>query len=127
MCANCFILGAPCSCFTESTPLPQGLSPTKKSRKRFPHSQCEMLKEVFRMHPYPSRELREELASRLAVTPRCIQIWFQNARAKCAQRCLSCAKGMRAQRYKRHAFHLHTWVSSVADLSGADTGSIQDA
>lgn len=41
-----------------------------------------MLEDVFRMQPFPPILMREKLAKSLDVTPRQVQIWFQNRRQR---------------------------------------------
>jgi hypothetical protein len=41
-----------------------------------------MLNAVFEKCPRPTREIKEQIGLRLGLSVRCIQIWFQNRRAK---------------------------------------------
>jgi hypothetical protein len=41
-----------------------------------------VLEDVFRMQPFPPIMMREKLAKSLDVTPRQVQIWFQNRRQR---------------------------------------------
>lgn len=51
-------------------------------RRRLLASETEYLSRVFTSDPWPNSELREHLAKQLSMTPRNIQVWFQNRRAK---------------------------------------------
>ena len=53
-----------------------------KRRQRITKEQQEILEEVFDNTAKPSSEIRQNLAQRLGMTPRRVQIWFQNKRAK---------------------------------------------
>lgn len=44
--------------------------------------QLQVLECVFQTDPLPRRTLRNELATQLGITPRCVQVWFQNRRQK---------------------------------------------
>ena len=52
----------------------------KAPRKRADDTQLAILNDVFERTAYPSTEEREELARRLGMTSRSVQIWFQNRR-----------------------------------------------
>uniref|UniRef100_A0A6B2LJU6 Homeobox domain-containing protein n=1 Tax=Arcella intermedia TaxID=1963864 RepID=A0A6B2LJU6_9EUKA len=54
------------------------------SKKRFrttPH-QLQVLEKTYEADKMPSLALREDLAQKLGMTPRRVQVWFQNKRAK---------------------------------------------
>jgi len=53
-----------------------------KRRLRTSPEQLKILEEIYQYEKIPSLALREELASKLGMTPRRIQVWFQNKRAK---------------------------------------------
>jgi len=53
-----------------------------KRRLRTTPEQLKILEEIYQYEKIPSLALREELASKLGMTPRRIQVWFQNKRAK---------------------------------------------
>jgi hypothetical protein len=55
-------------------------------RKRATVSQTQALQKVFEKTAFPSTALREALARRLDMTPRTVQIWFQNKR-QAARKC----------------------------------------
>lgn len=46
----------------------------------------EMLANIFKATPYPSRQVRMQLASRLQVQPHQVQMWFQNRRQRVKSR-----------------------------------------
>ncbi|KAK7204516.1 Homeodomain-like protein [Myxozyma melibiosi] len=52
----------------------------KPKRKRATPFQATRLEEVLQQTHFPSTELRLELARELGMTPRTVQIWFQNRR-----------------------------------------------
>jgi len=70
--------------------LPQSPDSTKKNvgtnqpkkRQRTSPSQLEVLENVYQQEKLPSSDLRKELAVKLKMTPRRVQVWFQNKRAK---------------------------------------------
>lgn len=45
-------------------------------------AQRRLLERTYKTHPYPVMSLREQLGRQLGVTPRQIQIWFQNRRQR---------------------------------------------
>lgn len=55
---------------------------TRKRRHRTTPEQLRILESAYRHERMPSLELREKLAHQLNMTPRRVQIWFQNKRAK---------------------------------------------
>lgn len=52
----------------------------KGKRKRASASQLKALQSIFESTAFPSTVLRENLARQLGMTPRTVQIWFQNRR-----------------------------------------------
>ncbi|MDP2439511.1 MAG: homeobox domain-containing protein [archaeon] len=56
--------------------------PFRKKRQRSSPAQLNILEEQFLINPMPSHMARVELALRLNMTPRRVQVWFQNKRAK---------------------------------------------
>ena len=52
----------------------------KAKRKRASARQVEILRQAFAQNPFPSSETRRRLAEELGMTPRSVQIWFQNQR-----------------------------------------------
>ncbi|KAJ1980732.1 hypothetical protein H4R34_002349 [Dimargaris verticillata] len=52
----------------------------KAKRKRATAEQVQVLTHVFEQTYFPSTELRHQLAKQLNMTPRTVQIWFQNKR-----------------------------------------------
>ncbi|KAI9294989.1 hypothetical protein K502DRAFT_284954, partial [Neoconidiobolus thromboides FSU 785] len=49
-------------------------------RKRAGKAQIKILNQIFSKTPFPSTELRSLLSHKLRMSPRAIQIWFQNKR-----------------------------------------------
>ncbi|KAK9711175.1 hypothetical protein K7432_007967 [Basidiobolus ranarum] len=58
----------------------QGTSPVKPKRKRANANQLKVLNQLFQQTFFPSTELRIELGKQLGMSPRTVQIWFQNKR-----------------------------------------------
>lgn len=77
-------------------------SPTKspKKRQRISPEQLSILEEVYRQKKSPDPNLRNQLAEQLQMTPRRVQIWFQNKRA----------------REKRHKEPLSPFASSLFNI-----------
>ncbi|ORX95944.1 Homeodomain-like protein, partial [Basidiobolus meristosporus CBS 931.73] len=53
-----------------------------KHRKRTTKSQFRVLERAFQENPKPNNAVRRTLAQELSMTPRGVQVWFQNRRAK---------------------------------------------
>ncbi|KAI8989586.1 homeobox domain-containing protein, partial [Pilobolus umbonatus] len=56
-----------------------------KHRRRTSRKQFKVLEKAFSDNPKPSGRIRQKLAYHLAMTPRGVQVWFQNRRAKAKQ------------------------------------------
>ena len=54
----------------------------KATRWKIPPTALQMLEQVFKVDKFPSVETRKNLAANLKVSPRQVQVWFQNRRAK---------------------------------------------
>ncbi|KAI8911245.1 Homeodomain-like protein, partial [Powellomyces hirtus] len=54
----------------------------RKKRVRTSSEQLNILLEAFAENPMPEPPARTKLAQTLGMTPRAVQIWFQNRRAK---------------------------------------------
>lgn len=55
---------------------------SKKPRTRMTGDQIKALMGCFQDNPFPSTLAREELSRVLSISPRTVQIWFQNQRQK---------------------------------------------
>lgn len=64
----------------------------KISRWQIGSSALTVLEQVYAMEPFPGLDTRRELSRKLNVSPRQVQVWFQNKRQR--ERKLSRAKGM---------------------------------
>ncbi|ORX81451.1 Homeodomain-like protein, partial [Basidiobolus meristosporus CBS 931.73] len=53
-----------------------------KHRKRTTRTQFTVLEKAFQENAKPNSAVRKELAQQLNMTPRGVQVWFQNRRAK---------------------------------------------
>ncbi|WUR04812.1 homeobox domain-containing protein 3 [Vairimorpha necatrix] len=53
-----------------------------KHRKRTTKAQLKVLEKTFEVCPRPDSCMRKKLGDQLSMTPRCVQVWFQNRRAK---------------------------------------------
>ncbi|KAI8883048.1 homeobox-domain-containing protein [Backusella circina FSU 941] len=73
----------------------------KAKRKRASPSQLSILNRVFQQTYFPSTELRIELGKQLGMSPRTVQIWFQNKRQSIRTR----ERLMNRQQKKRSALH----------------------
>ncbi|TBU29511.1 Homeodomain-like protein, partial [Dichomitus squalens] len=56
-----------------------------KHRKRTTRAQLKVLEGVYKYDTKPNASLRKKLAAELDMTPRGVQVWFQNRRAKTKQ------------------------------------------
>lgn len=56
-----------------------------KHRRRTSRGQFKILEKAFSDNPKPNAKTRQELADNLSMTPRGVQVWFQNRRAKAKQ------------------------------------------
>ncbi|KAI9276898.1 hypothetical protein BDA99DRAFT_545074 [Phascolomyces articulosus] len=87
-------------------------STTTKKRTRATAEQLTVLEDTFAVNVSPNSKLRKQLAERLQMSERSIQIWFQNRRAKVkhmqkrAQMQMQQAS-IRAQLYHYHQQHYH--------------------
>lgn len=67
--------------------------PRKKSRTKVTAEQGVVLMKSFAHDRFPSTAAREELSRALEITPRSVQVWFQNQRQKTRNE----AKGLRKE------------------------------
>ncbi|KAI9506740.1 Homeodomain-like protein, partial [Coemansia spiralis] len=56
--------------------------PGNRKRARATSEQVTVLESVFMVNRSPASRVREDLAARLNMAPRQVQVWFQNRRAK---------------------------------------------
>ncbi|KAI8882116.1 homeobox, partial [Backusella circina FSU 941] len=56
-----------------------------KHRRRTSRAQFKVLEQAFIDNPKPSGRIRQGLAQKLSMSPRGVQVWFQNRRAKAKQ------------------------------------------
>lgn len=54
----------------------------KRFRTIMTFQQLRTLHYYYRLNSFPDGELREDIAKCLGMTPRCVQVWFQNQRQK---------------------------------------------
>ncbi|KAF8481493.1 Homeodomain-like protein, partial [Gautieria morchelliformis] len=59
--------------------------PVKKKRKRADANQLRVLNATYQRTAFPSTQERESLAKELDMSPRSVQIWFQNKRQSMRQ------------------------------------------
>ncbi|KAJ3325111.1 hypothetical protein HDV06_004867 [Boothiomyces sp. JEL0866] len=52
----------------------------KKKRQRTSQEQLQALSALFAQNPLPTAKQRQELAAQVGMTPRGVQVWFQNKR-----------------------------------------------
>ncbi|VDB87470.1 unnamed protein product [Peniophora sp. CBMAI 1063] len=100
---------------------PQSAEPSvKKKRKRADARQLEVLTAVFARTQFPSTEERIQLGEQLGMTPRTVQIWFQNRRQALRQGQPSGTRGKTASATVGSTGH----TSSAQDAArGGATGS----
>lgn len=60
--------------------------PAKRTRTIMTPEQNNVLMKFFLIDPFPSTEIRKNLAKSLGIRPRTVQIWFQNQRQKAKNR-----------------------------------------
>ena len=60
----------------------EGAVKARRTRQSFSWRQVAVLEQVFEQDPLPRQALRAQLAERLGVLPRTVQVWFQNRRQK---------------------------------------------
>ncbi|KAI8054145.1 homeobox domain-containing protein, partial [Gilbertella persicaria] len=56
-----------------------------KHRRRTSRTQFKTLEKAFVENPKPNGKQRQKLAENLSMSPRGVQVWFQNRRAKAKQ------------------------------------------
>ncbi|KAG2229986.1 hypothetical protein BDF21DRAFT_428535 [Thamnidium elegans] len=76
----------------------------KAKRKRASPSQLLVLNRVFQTTFFPSTELRIQLGKQLGMSPRTVQIWFQNKRQSMRSQTRYCHKHVLAPIYTISSF-----------------------
>jgi hypothetical protein len=85
---------------TRPPSIPEGaVTRERKSRRRWKPNELDILQSAFARCPFPNTMERRDLAARMNATPRAIQIWLQNARARAKSECCQCSFFFRS--YKR--------------------------
>ena len=82
------------SAFVALTMMSEGASESDKSkmsRWQIGNGSLSVLEQVYTLDPFPGLDARRELAKQLNVSPRQVQVWFQNKRQR--ERKISRAKG----------------------------------
>ncbi|KAJ2955772.1 hypothetical protein NQZ79_g8276 [Umbelopsis isabellina] len=92
----------------------------KAKRKRASAGQLDVLNRVFAQTFFPSTEMRNELAKQLGMSPRTVQIWFQNKRQsiRTKERDRSSVKG--SKRDEGHFHHSLPTPPLSSNLDGAN-------
>lgn len=94
-----------CECCRASQPgdfKPSFYNPFEvKHRRRTSRAQFKVLEKTFHETPKPNAQKRRALAQKLGMTPRGVQVWFQNRRAKAK------AQQRREQQQKEHEQQQH--------------------
>ncbi|CAM0141431.1 hypothetical protein VKS41_003860 [Umbelopsis sp. WA50703] len=92
----------------------------KAKRKRASAGQLDVLNRVFTQTFFPSTEMRNELAKQLGMSPRTVQIWFQNKRQsiRTKERDRSSVKG--SKRDDGHFHHSLPTPPLSSNLDGAN-------
>ncbi|KNE55165.1 hypothetical protein AMAG_17748 [Allomyces macrogynus ATCC 38327] len=117
-----------------AAPTPAGTpstTTTGKRRARATPDQLAILEETFLTHTSPNQQLRQELAQKLGMSERSVQIWFQNKRAKVK---LKQRKSLQAQEEALRSQlammppgamwgHHHHQMGAGASLVGAPNGA----
>lgn len=65
-----------------------------KRRRRLHGHETDLLLRIFEQYPRPTAAMREVIAGRLGMSPRGVQIWFQNRRAKVKRDLLESGQSM---------------------------------
>ena len=67
---------------SEEDPEEETLKKQVRQRETFNKEQVSHLEHIFGQNPYPNREIKTNLATKLSINERQLQVWFQNRRAK---------------------------------------------
>ncbi|KAJ8487428.1 hypothetical protein ONZ51_g4176 [Trametes cubensis] len=96
--------------------------PVKKKRKRADAEQLKVLNETYNRTAFPSTEERIELAKKLGMSARSVQIWFQNKRQAMRQSSRQAAASAPPTTSQPYPAPSHTPVSASLPPSGAFPG-----
>lgn len=92
-----------------------------RRRRRLQPHETNFLVRIFEQYPRPSAALRDMIASKLGMSQRGVQIWFQNRRAKAKRDLLEAGHGMLLFAPTIPAVDL---FSPVCDFNGVGTGYV---
>ncbi|CAO3702234.1 unnamed protein product [Rhizopus stolonifer] len=115
--------------YSTSPPLFNNNAEDTKKRTRVTPGQLSILEETFSMTATPDNRLRKQLAERLKMPERSIQIWFQNRRAKVKMLqkrvLLRQEEANRSNPYWRPKVPIHrAWSSDMANLFNTPSISV---
>ncbi|KAI0743569.1 hypothetical protein C8Q80DRAFT_848427 [Daedaleopsis nitida] len=95
------------------------IEPVKKKRKRADAEQLKVLNETYNRTAFPSTEERIELAKKLGMSARSVQIWFQNKRQAMRQSSRQAAANAPPTTSQPYAASSHSAAPTTASLPPA--------